>query len=109
MARIKRSAAVIRFGQRVRELRRAAGLSQTELGQRARLSYKFIGEIERGITCPNLVFVFDIARALNVHVTALFGAYGEVDPSFVIVPMENVRRAAEAINVLRTVIPVRRR
>lgn len=45
--------------------------SQAALGQRARVSYKFIGEIERGITCPNLVF--DIASALNCHVTTLFG------------------------------------
>jgi len=99
---------VIRFGQRLRELRRAAGLSQTELGKRARTSYKFIGEIERGTTCPNLVFVFDIASALNCHVTALFGTHSELEPSFVVLPLENVRRASEALDVLRSVLPLRR-
>lgn len=36
------------FAQRLRELRKSKNLSQTELGQLARLHYTHIGRFERG-------------------------------------------------------------
>jgi transcriptional regulator with XRE-family HTH domain len=36
------------LGARIRELRKTAGLTQEELGEKADQNYKFIGELERG-------------------------------------------------------------
>ncbi len=36
------------LGERIRELRKIAGITQEELGEKSALSYKYIGELERG-------------------------------------------------------------
>jgi len=58
-------------GSRIRELRRARGLTQESLGERAGLSYKFIGEVERGMANPTLDTLAGIATALDVDVPEL--------------------------------------
>ena len=58
-------------GSRIRELRRARGLTQESLGERAGLSYKFIGEVERGMANPTLDTLASIAMALDVDVPEL--------------------------------------
>lgn len=55
------------FGRRLRALREARELSQARLGQGARLSAKFIGELERGAKSPTLDSLVDLARALGVR------------------------------------------
>ena len=60
------------IGSRVRHLRKEHGLSQEDLGERAGLSYKYIGEIERGQTNPTVDVLFRIASALNVQLDELF-------------------------------------
>jgi len=57
---------------RIRSLRSKRGISQEDLGEEADLSYKFIGEIERGQTNPSLNVLIKIAFALNVSVSDLF-------------------------------------
>jgi transcriptional regulator with XRE-family HTH domain len=58
-------------GRRVRELRHARDLTQEQLGERAGLSYKFIGEVERGIGNPTLDTLASVAAALDVEVVDL--------------------------------------
>jgi transcriptional regulator with XRE-family HTH domain len=58
-------------GARLRELRLARGLTQEQLGERAGLSYKFIGEVERGIGNPTLDSLANLAAALEVQVVEL--------------------------------------
>lgn len=41
------------LGKRIRTLRRLKTLTQEELGEKAGLSYKFVGEIERGEVNPS--------------------------------------------------------
>jgi transcriptional regulator with XRE-family HTH domain len=53
-------------GARVRELRQSLRMTQEQLGERASLSYKFIGEVERGVANPTLETLARIAVALNV-------------------------------------------
>lgn len=53
------------FGRRVRTYRVAAQMLQKELGRRARVSGKFIGEIERGESNPSLLTMALVADALN--------------------------------------------
>jgi transcriptional regulator with XRE-family HTH domain len=60
-----------RVGAHVRNLRLGHQWSQEELAARAELSYKFVGEIERGIANPTLGTLAALARAFDIHVSAL--------------------------------------
>lgn len=62
-----------RFGQRVRELRRAKGLSQESLALTCNLDRTYIGGVERGERNISLVNIHKIALALSVPVEELFG------------------------------------
>ena len=61
-----------RLGTRVRDLRTRRAWTQEALGERAGLSYKFIGEIERGSGNPTVDSIAQIARAFGVDVGELF-------------------------------------
>jgi transcriptional regulator with XRE-family HTH domain len=61
-----------RFGERVRELRLAKGLSQEELAFRAKIHRTYLGGIERGERNPALKNIAAIAGALGVSLAALF-------------------------------------
>jgi transcriptional regulator with XRE-family HTH domain len=63
---------VASVGQRIRELRMARGLTQEQLGERSGLSYKAIGEIERGLGNPTIGTLDTISAALQIDVSALF-------------------------------------
>jgi len=60
------------LGFRIRELRRQAGLTQSELAEKASLSLNFIGTVERGRNVPSLMTLFRIARSLGASVSDLF-------------------------------------
>jgi transcriptional regulator with XRE-family HTH domain len=62
------------FGDRVRGLRKQAGLSQEELARRADLHPTYVSGIERGQRNVSLVNIHAIAAALAVPVTVLFEA-----------------------------------
>ena len=61
-----------RFGERVRELRRAKGLSQEELAFKANVHRTYLGSIERGERNPSLKNINAIARALGVSLSEFF-------------------------------------
>ncbi len=48
-------------GRRVRELREAAGITQEELGRRAKLTAKFISQVENGHVNPSIGVVARLA------------------------------------------------
>lgn len=60
-----------RLGARVRDLRQQRGWTQETLGERAGLSYKFIGEIERAIGNPTIDSIDQIARAFGIDIALL--------------------------------------
>ncbi|MBI4701309.1 MAG: helix-turn-helix transcriptional regulator [Deltaproteobacteria bacterium] len=60
-----------RYGSRLRELRKKAGLTQEQLGERAGVSYKFLGGIERGAENPSLAVLDRLARGLDLEVREL--------------------------------------
>ncbi len=64
-------------GQRVAKIRKAAGLTQAELGERSNLSQRLISNIECGQREGTIDTLIKIARALDVTVTQLTG---EADP-----------------------------
>jgi transcriptional regulator with XRE-family HTH domain len=60
------------FGRRIRRLREAQRLTQQQLGEKAVLSYKYLGAIERGEENPSLKIVSSIASGLGVALRDLF-------------------------------------
>lgn len=63
---------LVKFGQRVRELRKEKNLSQEELSFKANLHRTYIGMIERAEKNITLVNIEKIAKALNVELKELF-------------------------------------
>jgi len=59
------------LGQRVRTLRTQRGLSQERLGDRAGLSGKFIGEVERGEKSISIDSLYRVSVALEIPLREL--------------------------------------
>lgn len=55
------------FGQRVRELRLARGLTQEKLADRAGMHFTAIGHIERASRSSTLETILKLAKALQVQ------------------------------------------
>lgn len=62
----------VALGDKIRNLRRIKGLTQEELGEKAGLSYKYIGEIERGQVNVSFDSLIRIVNALSVMISDLF-------------------------------------
>ncbi len=61
-----------RFGNRVRTLRKRAGLSQELMAERAEISVDFLSLIERGINAPSFDTLERLAAAFGMPVRDLF-------------------------------------
>ena len=61
------------LGQRLKAMREAAGLTQTELGKQLSLSGASISLIENGTSKLNIVRLKEYVRALQGHVTVVIG------------------------------------
>ena len=61
-----------RLGNRLKEARGEAGLTQAELAVRAGVSRKTINTVENGVFVPSTVLALALARALNCSVERLF-------------------------------------
>ena len=59
------------MGQRVRTLRKQRGLSQGRLADRAGLSGKFIGEVERGEKSISIDSLYRVSVALEIPLREL--------------------------------------
>jgi transcriptional regulator with XRE-family HTH domain len=66
-----------RFGERIRELRLAKGLSQEDLAFGAGMHRTYLGGIERGERNPALKNIAAIAKALDITLRELFSFRGE--------------------------------
>ena len=62
---------LIKFGERVREIRKEKGLSQEELAHKADLHRTYIGMIERAEKNITLVNIEKIAKALEINIKEL--------------------------------------
>jgi transcriptional regulator with XRE-family HTH domain len=62
----------IRFGQRLRSIRRAHRISQEELAERAGRSVEAISNLERGINLPSFETLEQLARALGIPIRDFF-------------------------------------
>jgi transcriptional regulator with XRE-family HTH domain len=62
---------LIKFGNRVRELRKAKGLSQEAFASLCGLDRTYISGIERGVRNISLNNLFVLAKALQISVSEL--------------------------------------
>jgi len=72
------------FGERLRELRHAAGLTQEALADRAGLPHTHISAMERGIKLPNLLTLLRLAVALDCKVAKLVRVFDETKLSSIL-------------------------
>lgn len=56
------------FGQRIKEIRKAARLTQEKFAEKAGLSPEYISRIERGIAQPSFKTLETMADVLNIYV-----------------------------------------
>lgn len=88
------------IGQRVHRLRRAKGLTRTELAERLGVSRQRVGNWERGLNTPALGVLPGLARELGVTVDELIT--GEPPPQAWLSPeqREEARRCLETLRRL---------
>lgn len=66
------------IGERIRTMRKAAGLTQGELAEGAGLSQPFLSQVEKGTKNPRLENLEGLARALKTNVSSLMGEGGAI-------------------------------
>jgi transcriptional regulator with XRE-family HTH domain len=89
-----------RVANRLIQLRAQRGWSQEELGARAGLTYKFIGEVERGQKSPSLDSLGRLAKGLGIDIGDLVGAPTgkEPYPQLGSDPLVAVREARDSLD-----------
>jgi transcriptional regulator with XRE-family HTH domain len=87
-------------------LRHHRRLSQEGLAERSGLSYKFIGEIERGVANPTVVTLARLAAALDVDVAELLGARPSTQggETLYTISEDHLHAVREALAAVETVI-----
>ena len=63
---------LIKLGQRITELRTTKGISQTELANNIGKDQPSINRLERGNINPSYIYLFEVAKGLDVSVKDLF-------------------------------------
>ena len=63
---------LIKFGEKVRELRHTNNISQEELAEMTDLHRTYIGGIERGERNLSLENIYKIAKAFKISISKLF-------------------------------------
>lgn len=86
------------LGEKIRQLRKLRELTQEELGERAGISYKFIGEVERGAVNPSLDSLIGIAQALHVGVRELFPGENDFVTEFSSEELQTIKKAVKLLN-----------
>jgi len=63
---------LVRFGDRLRELRKNAGFSQERFAIECNLDRSYVGAIERGERNVSLRYVDKFAQALDISMSVMF-------------------------------------
>jgi len=75
--KIDHEAVVRRFGERLKELRRVRGMTQTDLAEKTAITASYIGRLERAGAAPGVDLVARLAVALGTTIADLLP---EADP-----------------------------
>lgn len=62
----------VALGRRIQKLRKKAGFTQEQLAEKAELSLKHLGELERGRGNPSLSSIESLAQAFNIPLSDMF-------------------------------------
>lgn len=62
----------VKFGRRLRQIRRLKNLTQEQLAEVTGISVEFVSNIERGINAPSFDTLEKLAEVLNVSYVDLF-------------------------------------
>jgi len=81
-------------------------MSQGEVARRARVSAKFIGEMERGRANPSLVTMLLVAGALDCDLQQLFQPDGA--SNYITFRATDVQRGRDAVAVLASMLAARK-
>lgn len=105
----------ILLGRRIRTLRIAKGLTQQELGNKADVDYKFVGEIERGNMNPSFKVLVKLAKVLGVELPEILRLEQETLDSKdletrirCIVSSLSVDQLQNVLMLLRVLYPIRK-
>lgn len=63
---------VVAFGNRLREIRKAKGISQENLSLIANIDRSYMGRLERGELNPTLTKICQLSKALEIDVVDFF-------------------------------------
>lgn len=87
----------MKLGEKIRKLRKEQKISIEKLAQMSGLSTGLISQMERDITIPSVGSLWDVAKALNVHINYFFDEYEDKNPIVrknerkkIIIPNSNV-------------------
>ena len=85
------------LGKRIREFRNSKGLTQEKLGETSGVSYKFIGEIERGEVNPSLESLSKISSALGVTLCDFFPSKNDLNSLYSIQEIQKIKEALKLL------------
>jgi transcriptional regulator with XRE-family HTH domain len=91
---------LLRLGEQVKALRVTRGLSQEALAERAGMSLKHLGEIERAVTEPSITAVLGLTKGLEVSMMELIPETGRVTPEPKTMSREDWQRVYEMAHQL---------
>ena len=74
------------FGERLRELRQKAGMSQEAVAQASGLTKAYISNMETGIKVPSLTTILRLAVSLGCRVTAITSVFDKVEDLAALLP-----------------------
>lgn len=57
----------VHVGSRIRDARKAAGLTQSDLATRLRTTQEYVSRVERGNATPSVANLYEWAKALEVE------------------------------------------
>lgn len=60
-----------KLGEHIRYQRQLNNFTQEQLGEMAGVSYKYLGEVERGTKVPSIIILYRIAQGLGISLSDL--------------------------------------
>lgn len=67
------------LGRQIRELRKARSMTLAELARRTGMSVSYVSQVERSLSSPSVIALYEISRALGVNISFFF-ADGDSGP-----------------------------
>ena len=90
----------VRFGERIKQLRREQGYSQNEFADAAGITQAYLSRMERGIANPQLDNIKKVAECLGISLADLFAFDVEGFDSVTLRPEEKTQRLLSALQSL---------